>query len=391
MPDEPKRPTFTDLLRRLGPGGERTDEEETFLALWEALRAALVAELRKRSLWQSSPCFLGVYGAESWQEGERPGGSLESRSLDPLDELVADCYAYIFVDRLRALHAQLQVKPNIDGLVFLNIRHFLHERQKEHDPLGFQIFETLRKAVRKAVEAGVLEVLEGDPRVRNETVLGFRSGAGPVASEPADLTRVVQQWNNELLPDLVTAHGRGRQPVLGSLQRRLQDLEGQGFEAIRFKDLVDPLKQDVRSRWAGLLEREVAEVETDEAARQLNAMAHLFRPDLRLEEREAFRALVCCISELLDRFEDGEVTRRHLERLWGFLRTWAGHGEELEAFPSHRKLAGLLEIPRDRLPELFAVLQKAATECEEILSGVTGRSSREGQEPAQPGDEGGVP
>lgn len=389
MRDEPERPTFSDLLRRLGREGEPPDQE-TFVALWEALRAALVAELRKRGLWQSSPCFLGVYGAESWQEGEKPGHSLAGRSLDPLDELVADCYAYTFVDRLRALRAQLEVKPNVDGLVFLNIRHFLHERQKEHDPLGFQIFEALRKAVRKAVEAGELEVLEGDPRVRNETVLGFRSGAGPVEQEPVDLAPLVQQWNDELLPDLVTAHGRGRQPVLGTLQRRLRDLEGRGFEAIRFKDLVDPLKQDVRSRWADLLEREVAEVEADEAARQLNAMAHLFRPDFRYEEREAFRALVCCISELLDRFQDGEATRRHLDRLWGFLRTWAGQGEELEGFPSHRKLAGLLEIPRDRLPELFGVLRQAATECEKTLFGATSHPSREGPGQAHAGDEEGA-
>jgi len=74
----------------------------------------------------------------------------------PLEELLADCYAFIFVDRLRTLQVQLAIKPNIDGLIFLNIRNFLYERQKDHDPLGYHVFTVVVAAVKKCLANGVL-------------------------------------------------------------------------------------------------------------------------------------------------------------------------------------------------------------------------------------------
>src|SRR5436309_14649242 len=126
---------FTDYVRSLEPGGE--PDPQRLATVRETLRGALRGELRRRGLWNAPPDYLGVYGSEGWE--------------DALEELLAECYAFVFVDRLRALQAQLRVKPNVDGLVFLNVRHFLHERQKEHDPVGSQVFEVLQSAVRCAV------------------------------------------------------------------------------------------------------------------------------------------------------------------------------------------------------------------------------------------------
>ena len=159
---------FTEHVRALEGGGE--PDPQRLAAVRGALQGALRGELRRRGLWNAPPDYLGVYGAEGWE--------------DALEELVSALYAFVFVERSRALQAQLRIKPNVDGLVFLNVRHFLHERQKEHDPLGSQVFEVLQSAVRRAVAVGDLHVLAGDPRVRNETVLGFRPDAGPPGATP---------------------------------------------------------------------------------------------------------------------------------------------------------------------------------------------------------------
>src|SRR6185436_13009074 len=153
---------FTAFIR--GLQGERTPDADLFHDAWHGLRAALVNEMKKRGLWQSPPCYLGAYGWESW-DSEAPQGS--NRAQGALGELVADCYAFIFVDRLQNLKRHLEDKPDIDGLVLLNVRHFLHERQRVHDPLGFRVFELLQFAVEDAIASGALYVLAGDRKIRN--------------------------------------------------------------------------------------------------------------------------------------------------------------------------------------------------------------------------------
>jgi hypothetical protein len=368
---------FTAYVRRLAEPGGAADRA-LFDQAWAALRAALRSELRRRSLWEGPPAYLGVYGAESW---EGPG--------EPLEELLADCYAFVFVDRRRSLAAQLAVKDNVDGLVFLNIRHFLHERQREHDPLGFRVFEVLRRAVQDAVEAGELRVLAGDPRVRNDTRLGFSEAAprGPARPAPEAgpaarqaLREIAARWTGDLLPDLVTARGREEERVAGRLRALFPGLRDAGIEAFGFKELVDPLKAEVRERWAALL------AAADPGAPEAAVPAGF---DLLAEGRESFRWLVSCVQAALDRLDAAEATRGYLMTLWQFLRVWAGSSEEgrgvseegrgapvpaareatpaAEApgdeLPSQRRLAEQLRIPRERLPGLFGTLGRIVERC----------------------------
>ena len=244
---------FTDLVRSISEGMPL--DEKGFDAAWNELGAVLRAELKRRGLWESPPSYLGVFGCGSWG-GARPLST----------ELLAECYAYVFVSRLRSLQAQLKLKPNIEGLVFLNVRHFVHERQKENDPIGSQVFEVLQSAVRRAVEERELEVIAGDEKVRNDTVLVFRqprclrrAGAGEAGSLAA-------AWNDELLPDLVTLRGQQQEEVVQRLRARLSDLRAEGIGAFRFKDVVDPLKADVRARWAALLDLAQGEPAPGESA-----------------------------------------------------------------------------------------------------------------------------
>lgn len=373
------RRIFTEYVRSLEPGGD-PPVPRAFRELMDALRAALVSELKRRGLWDSPPAYLGVYGAESWSA---EAAAFPDRAQDPLEELLAECYSFTFVTRLRSLKAHLKVKDNVDGLVFLNIRHFLHERQRLYDPLGYRVFEMLQSGVRDSVAGGELHVLAGDPRIRNQTVLGFTPGAEARVPPAEELREVVVPWNDDLLPELVTAQGRAREKVAAEVRRRLPEIRHAGFPAFRFQEVVDPLKTDVRARWAAILERSEAAAEVREpGAPALAEAMGLLRPDARAEERDLFEKLCACVSDALDELETDGKTRLYLARLWQFLRAFAGEDESLapgrgrralaaaqgEDLPSARKLSELLEIPRARFPELFGTLGALVRDCQQAMS-----------------------
>ncbi|MFL6234199.1 MAG: hypothetical protein ACJ76N_13775 [Thermoanaerobaculia bacterium] len=327
---------FTAFVR--GLQGARTPDADLFHDTWHGLRAALVQELKRRGLWQSPPAYLGACGWESW-DSEAPPGSGPARAQSALGELVADCYAFIFVDRVQSLKRHLEEKPDIDGLVLLNVRHFLHERQKVHDPLGFRVFELVQAAVEEAVASGDLHVLAGDRKIRNDTLLGFHPAAEPLAT-PADWTRVALRWNDELMPDLVTAQTRRLAAVVRRLRELLLELPQAGVEAFRLKDLLDPLKRDARGRWAALLE------EGEEGSGAGGS-------------GQSFEHLARRVSASIERMEADSRTRTQLMTLWHHL--WRQHGEEGQEagrLPSHRQLGQRLSIPRERLPVLFDLLRQ---------------------------------
>ncbi len=340
---------------------------------------ALKGELKRRGLWESPPSYLGVFGSASWEAGGGPWGEKDGA----LDELLAECYAYIFVDRLRGLQAQLKVKPNIDGLIALNVRHFLHERQKENDPIGSQVFEILKAAVQMAAGQGELLVVKGDDRIRNDTVLAFRQGVEPVTADREKLPALVALWNDDLLPDLVTLRGRRQEEVVLRLRQRLPDLRAEGIEAFRFKDLVDPLKADVRARWAALLDHSQGDQIPRAVGEGRGEPVRLVRPDTRVEERQVFRKLVDCVLTGIRKWDANEKTRGYLQTLWQFLRVQTSEGVEAnpralgaalseefsDELPSHRKLAEQLRIPRERLAGLFEILRDLLADCQTAISG----------------------
>jgi hypothetical protein len=327
-----------------GLRGAATPDADLFHDTWHGLRAVLVQELKRRGLWESPPHYLGFCGWERW-DSEAPPGPGPARAQSALGELVADCYAFIFVDRLQSLKRHLEEKPDIDGLVLLNVRHFLHERQKVHDPLGFRVFELVQAAIEEAVASGALHVLAGDRKIRNDTLLGFHPAAEPLAT-PADWERIALRWNDELMPALVTAQTRKLAAVVRRLRELLLELPGRGVEAFRLKDLLDPLKRDARGRWAALAP----------AADALQASAP---PESTDVSPQGFEDLARSVSASIERMEADSRTRTQLMTLWHHL--WRQHGEEdREAGrpPSHRQLGQRLNIPRERLPVLFDLLRQ---------------------------------
>lgn len=355
---ESKLRIFTEYIRTLEPGGPGPSAE-MFQKLWKALRMAVRSELKKKGLWESPPAYLGVEG-DRW-EAPRGAARRDAGLDDALDELVKDCYLFIFDERLRNLKAHLRHKPNVDGMVFLNIRHFLHERQCRYDPVGYHVYKALHGALGRALARGELRLLTGDPRIRNDSLLGW-AAPGPVRPAAFEGHSWAAAAGEALLPAMVDAKGSAWEGVLERLCERVVALRARGVEAFFFRDLVDPLKAVVRAWVAARLSAELAA-----AAGVSPAEAS---PEAAAAAAESYDKLVRCVESRLALLPLDPRTLGYLQKLWGYERTradgigppLAGGADEGDAL-SQRKLAERLGIPRDRLPELKATLRQVVAEC----------------------------
>lgn len=342
---------LTRYVQALAQGHEAS--KAVFEAAWSALRGVLRGELRYKSLWSSPPSYVGVYNCESW--GDRSS----------LEEFLQDCFTSVLVERIPQLLARLRVHDNIEGDVRLYVRGFVHGRQKDHDPLGFRLFELLRSAVVAAKEAQELFILGGDLSIRNSTILSFSSRTS--ASPAADLDTLATGWTSGAVADLFSTGPGSRQRAIERLRSNLVQLESQGVQVFTFKAAIDGLKHDVRTQLAILFELEQGEAafEVDEDGRR--TLIRSLQPETWVEDIDSYRKLVACVSDFVARYEDRERTRRYLEKLWGFLRRFAVSAED--RFPAHRQIERLIEIPRDRIPALLETLAGFVRRCSERASG----------------------
>lgn len=326
-----------------------------FESAWNALRGQLCRELQKKSLWSSPPSYVGVYDCETW----RDRGSRSDRTGSPLEEFLHDCFTFVLVERMPQLLARLRLNNDIEGDVRIYVRNFVHGRQKDHDPLGFRLFELLRSAVLLAQEANKLFILGGDPSVRNSTILSFshRTSASPVM----DLGSLANGWSSGAVVDLFSTGPGSRKRAVEKLCGNLMLLESQGIEVFSFKAAIDSLKFDVRTQLATAFEIEHGEsvlaVDTEGGKTFIRSL----QPETWAEDIDSYRKLVACVTEFVAGHEEREQTRGYLERLWGLLRRFATSVED--HFPAHRQLAQLLEIPRARIPGLLETIGGFVRRC----------------------------
>jgi hypothetical protein len=365
---------FTAFIH--GQNGAETPDAALLHAAWNALQAALGAELKRRGLWHSPPSYVGVYGHDRWDAEQTVGDPMSHAwcrtrpAQTALEELVTDCWAYIFSARMHSLKLQLQTKENIDGLIIRNVKNFLYERQREHDPIGFRVYEHVKDATAAAVSRRALHVLGGDSRIRNNTVLGFEH-TEKLRLPAFDFAATVMRWNDELLPGLVAARGREATEIMARLDRLLLELPRDGIRCFRFKDLVDPLKNDARRRWAVFLAREETSGAVEYAPHQIKALRQVL-PDSAAEARQSLEHLARGVSTAIAHLDVDPRTRGYLASLWSYLVEHHGgvtteglaaaqsaHDEETEdGLPSHRQLSQRLQIPRERFPMLFTRLRQ---------------------------------
>ncbi|MEM6794325.1 MAG: hypothetical protein AAF725_10100 [Acidobacteriota bacterium] len=361
---------FTAYIRHVGPQDLCADGPE-FERFWRALSRSVRRELNRRGLWLSPPRFLGVE-VEAWCD-------------EALEELVTECYLFL-MRRAPTLRGHLETKPNVEGLVMLNVKNFLHERQRSCDPLGYRIFEIARAAVQLAVSRGDLTLAggaeEAAPRIENATVLRpRRAAASPKTSATAGRPRAdcrlqgrCSEWVDALAPELLVACGRRRGRLAERLARRLADLDPGEFEEIVFKALVDGLKEAARLRWRALWQQEQAGAE---AAGRWRAEAGgsglrgafpsspaperlAFQPR-EFERRAQFAALSREVSRAVERLPPSTPHLGHLVTLWDFLRS-SSADPSAALVPSRRRTAELLGIPRHHMPQLYRRLAEILRE-----------------------------
>jgi len=235
------------------------------------------------------------------------------------------------------------------------------------------VVAVLHGAVIAALAQGELYVLDGDPQVRNGTLLGFRPLA-PVEGSPRSLEPLVAHWNDVLLPELLLARGKRQEEVWAKLRRLFREIEREGIATFRFRDLLDPLKSDTRRRWASLLD--VAAQGAVKAGGATVLETRGVAPETAVESRQSLERLDRHVSAALGGAAALDPkTRDYLSTLWQYLRVSSGaapqvHGTDRWAAElaadeslSHRRLSELLGIPRERLPGLFGILRRWVEEA----------------------------
>lgn len=363
---------FTCFIREWEPGREPDPALTT--EMWSAFGQVVRDELRRRSLSQGAPQWLGIYGFRGWWEMTGRSG--------PFEDLLAEAFRYVFVERFAALKAQTRAKADIEGLVRASVRHFLHDRQRLNDRLGARLFEVLSLAVRRALTLGDLTLVAGSSKIGSSTVLSAGiQGASNELAKPETLSTIVRRWNDDLLPDLVTASRADKRRLVEELARRLAGLRKDGISCFRFGDLISPLRTDVRLRWAALLEPDEGETGDEEDARDFCRLQRTFEPtfETRLIAADRFAKLIDCADEAIEMSPESGRTRDHLRKVLLFLRAFAadegealaeeGSRDDEDRLPSFRRLADHLGIDRERLKQLVGTLKGFLKLCGERLDG----------------------
>lgn len=391
---DPADTLLTDHLRALAAGREPDAREiARVLARIEQL---LARELRRRGIWGLPPERLGIVGFRHWwDEGA-------------LAELAADAYDEALLRRLRGLFGQLAVKPDVEGLIKTNLKRFLRDLQRRGDPLGHRVWEVALDAAERAVERRTLVVVAAGPPIDARTLLALgreaadraRIGAADLAAGDEDaeaerresggaeatgpgaaaaearrraLAERAAQWNAALLPDLVTARGRGLEAVSERLAERFAELGADGVELFRLREVIAALRNDLRPRWAARLREGAEEVpagevrtagESEPPLPVVRLSAPAADPESLAVEREAARRLVRCVEERLAALPADEQTRREAYGVWRAQVVAAAEGGDRV---SERELARSLEIPRDRVPRLVEAVRRAVDGCRREL------------------------
>lgn len=362
--------------------GSADPSAELFEAAWGSLRGLLVAEMKRRGLWTSPPSYLGVIGHRHWV--------IPGPQTDALDELTARCFEFVFVRRHGSLSERARSQPDIGGLVRLAVRHFLLDSQRRNDPLGFRIFEVLRRTVEVGDEAGRIQVQGTSRRIRNDTLLLVPGTPFDDDQPSADPGELAERWVAEHLDGLVTA-ARSRLRVLTEelatdLATWMEEGEDRG-RALSFGDLASALKSRARAAWASRI-LDLPAIRPDAETPRLEPPSHEF------EQTRRFRRIAACVSRSIQRLEERKKTIRYLERLWTFLRAFAVETpleKEHEIsrlgerdLPSYRELSRLLQIPRERIPGLLERLGDELQRCSEDLDSLPESSTEENAMPEEP-------
>ena len=356
---------LTGMLREWLDGGEMSPDLGR--RLLQALEDVVVAELKRRGLWNASPRYLGLLG-EQWRD--RDGGG-------PLRELLNEVFVAAIAEPLpRWRNLLADPATSLEAALVQAIRNHLHELQKRHDRLGYDLYQRTKEAVLAAIAAGELHLAgatdsQEAQRISNHSVL-TADPAGGIEPVPAEkLAERVPLWVDSLLPELVVGIRENRRQAVERLRQHLAALATEGIVSWRFKDLLDPLKAAIRARWQSRAESggddDGPTVTTfdDDGHRELVRTLHPRDPERF--ELEHLEKLLECLAVQIGRHAAQQRTLDHIWALFLYLQTFIAPGSDEDELPSARELEKRLKIPREKVPSLLEVLGRFLRLCRKLL------------------------
>ena len=237
----------TPLTRHIKTFDAGTFPSEEIL---QVIGRVLKNKMWERKIWDQPPSFLGYPEYGNWNDDASFFYS----------DIVIDCYEYAVLSRFQSLKTHVSKKDNIDGLVFLNISHFLQDRQQAHDPLGYAVFKNVEAILKEFSKSEflMLDNLRDKNKIRNETtcLLVFPPTQAPFPDYNLIKQTVSSHSEYEtILCNAVILGDRGQR----SVSLLILHLKKEGIAAFRVKDLVDVLKKASRSVDTEILSSDVME------------------------------------------------------------------------------------------------------------------------------------
>lgn len=359
---------FSDRLRR----ALETDSPDDHLAVLAELGRMIASRLRAIEMWDQPPQFLGYGEVARWAEAypADPEAHAEDYATAPP---TLDFYTDRFVPALDGdgpLATVRSTTGDVAGYVAVMVRHFLIDRQRKQDPVGYAVFKTLEAVVQELARAGTAQLSDLHERkskpglIRRATRVRFPNPVGPRPTAPVHELVVAADTLRGNVHKL-SKRGRGAQALLGPAVAALPVSGVEGFE---FGELLVPLQAAVREAkrvWADSPTVIPAEVSGDGEIipREIRKTAHADRYETFADRLDAVRTAGLAEIDAGKYQERSRVAMRRILGDWfAFLAEREADGAEHPTFEEwSRKLGVKLATLHDNFQRVRKIVERVLT------------------------------
>lgn len=248
-----------------------TTTDDELRALADVARMCL-ATLQERSLLMRSPQLLGYIGRAWLRGGEEksralpgfvrdlavawddtafgPHGARMPPFAQAFFDLALDALQFAVLDRAVALDAIMEPDRSIRPLIVENVRRFIYDCQRGHDPSGNRLYHNLVRALERCHAEGSLSTVPPSGRTPRPLDLTWTATAAPgrdmVSLDEAEVRERIladAQWFN--IGESVRTEAAGAIPTLAALVLRVVKV-GEGVRGRTLLKALDALSRPLR-------------------------------------------------------------------------------------------------------------------------------------------------
>lgn len=233
----------------------RSDEDQ--LRFLRGLGRLIDHQIRAMEMRDQKPEYLGYAEIERWEDAyprDFDGHQIEYAAAAPTLDFLTDRLTPA-LDSTGALVNALGRRDDVVAYLTIMVRHFLTDRQKTHDRVGYRVFKNLEAVVESLEVGGVVKVSARTGRLhrirRTSGVQFLGSTAGEAATTTALIEKVLASPALTGCVHKLAKKGTGAQRLL---RPAVEDLPKAGIGRFEFGELLTPLQTRVREAdrlWAG--------------------------------------------------------------------------------------------------------------------------------------------